>query len=65
MTGFDSIQVRFKHTRNITSPFANTRVVPFVGSYFEIIKSIINDIKTEYFWFFSNFVDLKQISQFL
>jgi hypothetical protein len=36
----------------LTSPFANTRVVPFVDSYFEILKSIVDDINTEYFWFF-------------
>ena len=56
---FDSIQVRFRNTSNIDSPFADTRVVPFIGSYFEILKSVVEDIKTEYFWFFSNFVDIK------
>ena len=61
---FDSVQVRFKDTIHITSPFANTRIVPFVGSYFEILKSVVADIKTEYFWFFSNFVDLKARSKF-
>ena len=64
MTGFDSIQVRFKNTRNITSPFVNTRIVPFISSYFEILKTVVEDIRTEYFWFFANFVDLKQISKF-
>jgi hypothetical protein len=58
---FDSVQVRFKDTKNIESPFSNTRVVPFIGSYFEILKSVVDDIKTEYFWFFANFVDMKTI----
>ena len=58
---FDSVQVRFKDTKHIESSFSNTRVVPFIGSYFEILKSVVNDIKTEYFWFFSNFVDLCEI----
>jgi len=58
---FDSIQVRFKDVENIESPFANTRVVPFIGSYFEILKSVINDVKTDHFWFFSNFVDLSKM----
>jgi len=58
---FDSVQVRFKDTKNIESPFSNTRVVPFIGSYFEILKSVVDDIKTEYFWFFANFVDMKII----
>ena len=58
---FDSVQVRFKQTKHILSPFANTRIVPFVESYLTVLKSVINDIKTEYFWFFSNFVDMQDI----
>ena len=58
---FDSVQVRFKDVRNFESPFANTRVVPFVTSYLEILKSVIDDVRTEYFWFFANFMDLKTI----
>jgi len=61
MSGFDSIQVRFKNTTHIESPLANTRVVPFVGSYFEILKAVIGDIKTEYFWLFSNFVNMNDM----
>ena len=61
---FDSIQVRFKDTKHITSPFVDTRIVPFINSYFEILKTVVEDIKTEYFWFFTNFVDLKQIAKF-
>ena len=57
---FDSVQVRFKDIAHIESPFPNTRVVPFVGSYLEVLKSVVHDINTEYFWFFSNFVELKQ-----
>ena len=58
---FDSIQVRFPDVHHNESPFANTRVVPFVGSYFEILKGVVNDIKTEYFWLFANFINLKPI----
>ena len=58
---FDSVQVRFRDTRTFDSPFVSTRAVPFVGSYFEILKSIVEDINTEYFWFFANFMDLKTI----
>ena len=61
MTGFDSIQVRFKNTKHFESPLANTRVVPFIDSYFNILKSVVGDVKTEYFWFFSNFVNLDGI----
>ena len=55
---FDSVQVRFKDTGFFPSPFANTRVVPFVKSYFEILKSVVGEIKTEYFWFFSSFINI-------
>jgi len=61
MTGFDSIKVRFKNTENQPSPFANTREVPFVDSYLTVLKSIIDDVKTEYFWFFASFMNLKTI----
>ena len=58
---FDSVQVRFKDTKHRPSPFSNTREVPFVGDYLTVLKSVVNDIKTEYFWFFANFMDLKTI----
>lgn len=58
---FDSVQVRFKHTKHWPSPFTNTREVPFVDSYLTVLKSIIDDINTEYFWFFANFMDLKTV----
>ena len=58
---FDSVQVRFKHTQHWPSPFANTRQVPFVESYLTVLKSVIADINTEYFWFFANFMDLKTV----
>ena len=61
MNGFDSVQVRFKNVPHNESPFANTRVVPFVDSYFEILKGVVNDIKTEYFWFFANFTNIKPV----
>jgi hypothetical protein len=38
--------------------------VPFINSYLEILKTVVEDIRTEYFWFFANFVDLKKISNF-
>jgi hypothetical protein len=55
---FDSVQVRFNNVSQYTSPLANTRVVPFVGSYFDILKTVVQDIRTEYFWFFSSFTNL-------
>ena len=58
MSGYDSIQVRFKNIKEWQSLLANTRTVPFVDSYFEVIKSCINDINTEYFWVFASFLKL-------
>ena len=55
---FDSVQVRFKNTKHRPSPFASTREVPFVESYLTVLKSVIDDIETEYFWFFADFMDL-------
>ena len=55
---FDSIQVRFKDAEFFPSPLANTRVIPFVDSYFEMLKSVVDDINTEYFWFFSGFINM-------
>lgn len=60
---FDSVQVRFKNTKTWPSPFENTRIVPFVDSYLTVLKSVIDDIKTEYFWFFANFMDLKTVDK--
>ena len=61
MNGFESIQVRFNGAEDIASPFSNTRVVPFVDSYFTILKSTVHDIHTEYFWLFANFVNLNTV----
>ena len=59
---FDSIQIRFKNVKEWPSPLANTRVVPFVNSYFEVIKSCIEDIRTEYFWVFASFLKLDDVA---
>jgi len=61
MNGFDTIQVRFKNTSHRPSPFANTREVPFVESYLSTLKTVVNDVNTEYFWFFANFMSLEEI----
>ena len=61
MSGFDSIQIRFKNIKEWQSPLSNTRTVPFVDSYLEVIKSCVNDINTEYFWVFPSFMHCKEI----
>ena len=55
---FDSVQVRFKDINFFKSPLANTRQVPFIGSYFDILKGVVEDIETEYFWLFASFCKL-------
>ena len=55
---FDCVQVKFKNTKFWESPRANTRVVPFIDSYFDILKKVVNDVTTEYFWFFGSFMKL-------
>ena len=55
---FDSIQVRFKNIKEWPSQLTNTRTVPFVNSYLDVIKSCIDDIRTEYFWVFASFLKL-------
>ena len=58
MTGFDSIQVKFQNVNYYKSPFPNTRTVPFVGSYFDVLKAVVHDVTTEYFWLFASFCKL-------
>jgi len=58
---FDSVQVRFKNTKNWQSPFADTRTVPFVDSYLNVLKSVVNDVRTEYFWFFAGFINMETV----
>ena len=58
---FDSIRIRFQNVREWPSPLAGTRTVPFVESYFKVIKSCVEDIRTEYFWVFPSFMSVKKI----
>ena len=44
------------------SVFQNTKVVPFDRSYFHVLKKVIPEIKTDYFWFFASFTDLRWFS---
>jgi hypothetical protein len=60
---FDCVFVDFKENNSakerILNEFPYARVTPFVGSYFNILKSYINEIKTEYFWFVSDLANLQ------
>jgi len=62
---FDSVQVKFKNVYHFKSPLIGTRVVPFVNSYLDVLKSVVNDIQTEYFWFFASFIKLDSTLEIL
>ena len=60
---FDCVFVDFKENnptkQKVLEQFPYARVIPFVSSYFDIIKSYVNDVRTEYFWFISDLVNLQ------
>ncbi len=41
-SSFDSIRVKFDNVQEWPSPLANSRTVPFVKSYLEVIKNCID-----------------------
>lgn len=54
----DSIQVKFSKGKYWESPLLNTKVVAFESNYFEVLKKVIDDVETDYFWFFASFMKL-------
>ena len=58
---FDSIQVKFEDTEFFSSPFDNTKIVPFKENYLTVIKDVLDSISTDYFWFFSSFMNMKNV----
>ena len=47
-------------SKNITCPISLLAEAPsFTHSLLDTLKTVIDDIKTEYFWVFSDFVDMK------
>ncbi len=59
---YDSVKVEFENIESRASVFQNTKVVPFDRSYFHVLKKVIPEIKTDYFWFFASFTDLRWFS---
>ena len=59
---YDSVKVEFENIESRASVFKNTKVVPFDRSYFHVLKKVITEIKTDYFWFFASFTDLRWFS---
>jgi hypothetical protein len=60
---FDCIIIDFKNSRSdynlkvIKDILPHARVIPFVGSYLEIAKSVLPDVRTEYTWLLSSRID--------
>ena len=58
---FDCVFVDFQKNKtfksHILEQFPYARVTPFVGSYLDILKSFVRDIRTEFFWLTTDLVD--------
>ena len=60
---FDCAIIDFKNSRSsynikvIEDKFPHTRVIPFIGSYLEMARSVLPDARTEYTWMLSSRVD--------
>ena len=60
---FDCVIIDFKNSRSdynlkvIEDQFPHARVIPFVGSYLEMARSVLPDAMTEYTWMLSSKVD--------
>ena len=48
---YDSVKVEFENIESRASVFKNTKVVPFDRSYFHVIKKVLPEIKTDYFFY--------------
>ena len=58
---FDCVFVDFQKNKSFKShileQFPYARVTPFVDSYYNILKSFVGDIRTEFFWLATDLVD--------
>jgi hypothetical protein len=58
---FDCVFVDFQKNKKfkdqILDQFPYARVTPFVVSYYDILKSFVEDIRTEFFWLATDLVD--------
>ena len=58
--GFDTVQIKFTDKAS-KSPWTNTKDVVFQNSYLDTLKTVIDDINTEYFWVFTDFIDMSTV----
>ena len=60
---FDCVAIDFNNQKNqknlevVKSKFPYVRIIPFIESYFSIIKSFVQESKTEYLWLLSSKID--------
>lgn len=60
---FDCVIIDFKNSRSdynvkvIRGQFPHAKVIPFVGSYLDMARSLLADVRTEYTWMLSSRVD--------
>ena len=58
---FDCVFVDFQKNKKfkdqILDQFPYARVTPFVVSYYDILKSFVEDIRTEFFWLATDIID--------
>ena len=62
---FDCVFVDFQKNKRfkdqILNQFPYARVTPFVVSYYDILKSFVEDIRTEFFWLATDLVDIQSL----
>ena len=60
---FDCVIVDFqkdqKNKEFLFNKFPYALSTPFVGSYFDILKSFVDSVKTDFFWLTSDLVNLQ------
>jgi len=60
---FDCLIIDHNNNQNnlkyLKKTFPNARVLPFVSSYFDMIRSFSNDFSTQFFWVLSTLIDYK------
>jgi hypothetical protein len=58
---FDCICIDFQNSKEnlniIKQRMPHTKVIPFVQSYMEILKSLVNDARTSHIWMISSLID--------
>ena len=61
---FDCIGIDFHNSKNnidiIKQKFSYVEIVPFIKSYFDMLKAFIVNSKTEYIWIVSSLIDCSQ-----